>query len=276
MLGFFKTKPILPEEDIHFQVATYQWLLKHFGGKYFFKETQLILPNRVFFPSKVESNEEAAIATFERVKQYAGMSGWNCVLEAQEEDVDAELAPALIVQNAPSSPHGTFQAKENNKVLITYNPQLVSNPTQLVATYAHELAHYLTSSAPEEPPEGWDNWEFATDITATFLGFGVFMASSAFNFQQYANVDSQGWHYSRSGYLSEEEHIFALAIFLLLQNTPTETVSPYLTPHLTKKLKQAIKYINNTNIISTLQSVQYIQPQETENNTESHTEGENR
>jgi hypothetical protein len=211
MLSFFKSKPLLSQSDIEFQVATFKWLLKNFGGDDFYKTTKLVLPTKDYFPSKVNSPEGAASETFEAVKKHAGLENWICKLEIQEEDADPVVAPTLAIQNAPTSPYGTFQATEENEVVITYNPALASQPTQLVATFAHELAHYLTATSKEEPPGGWENWEFATDIAATFLGFGVFMANSAFSFSQYTNSDSQGWKSSRNGYLSESEHIYALA-----------------------------------------------------------------
>lgn len=258
MLGIFKSKPILSDEDTEFQIATFSWLLRNFGGKDFYEDSILILPTKEYFPSRVENEKDAAIETFEAVKKYAGMEEWPCKLEAQENDVETRLAPTLTVQNAPSSPLGTFQAKENNDIVITYNPNLVNNPTQLVATYAHELAHYLTGSCPEEPPGGWDNWEFATDIAATFLGFGLFMANSAFNFQQFTAVDSQGWQYNRSGYLSEAEHIFSLAIFLRLRGMGVESALPYLKPSLKKLLKKAVKQLSNTQLLKELAGVQYV------------------
>ncbi|MDQ2076383.1 hypothetical protein [Marinimicrobium sp. ABcell2] len=260
MLSIFKSKPILSSEDTEFQVATFRWLLRNFGGKDFYEDTQLVLPTREYFPSKVESADEAAIETFEAVKRYAGMEEWRCKLEAQEEDVDVRVAPALRVQNAPHSPLGTFEAREDNEIVVTYNPATVGNPTQLVATFAHELAHYLTGFGPEDPPGGWDNWEFATDIAATFLGFGVFMANAARNFQQFTEVDAQGWEYSRNGYLFESEHIFALAIFLGLKGIAAEHALPYLKPTLKKLLKKAVKQISKTEIISDLATVKYVPP----------------
>ena len=91
MLGIFRSKPILSNEDREFQIATFKWLLKNFGGKDFYENTKLILPTREYFPSKVESENEAAIETFEAVKRYAGMEDWPCKLEEQEEDVDARV-----------------------------------------------------------------------------------------------------------------------------------------------------------------------------------------
>lgn len=259
MFGFFKSKPLLSDQDLEFQIATYKWLLKHFGGDDFYKEAKLILPTREYFPAKVDSEEEAVESTFGMVKKYAGMEEWPCRLEAQEEDVDTLVAPTIAIQNAPTTPLGTFQAKSDDEIVITYNPSIANEPTQLVATFAHELSHYLTGTTPEDPPGGWDNWEFATDITATFLGFGIFMANSAFNFSQFTSAGSQGWHTSGSGYLSESEHIYALAIFLLLKKMPIESASKFLKPNLKKLLKAAVSEINNSNIIQELLSVECLE-----------------
>lgn len=259
MLNFFKSKPILSEQNAVFQVETYKWLLKFFGGESFYEEAKLILPTRQYFPSRVESPEEAAIETFKAVKKYAGMEAWPCKLIAQEEDVDPQVGETLIVQNVPGSALGTFEYKNEDDVIITYNPESLSNPTQLVATFAHELSHYLTGTVGDPPSGGWDNWEFATDIAATFLGFGVFMANSAFNFSQYTGAGSQGWK-TTSGYLTESEHVYALAIFLLLKNIPVAEAMAFLKPNLKKVLKKAIKEINSSGIIEELEITKHQEP----------------
>jgi hypothetical protein len=257
MFGLFKSKPILSQDDTEFQIATYKWLLKHFGGADFYEDSKLILPTREYFPAKVSNENDVATETFNAVKKYAGIEDWPCRLVAQEEDIDVHIAPTIAIKNAPNNPHGTFQATENGEIVITYNPALVHNPTQLVATYAHELAHYLTGTCTEEPPGGWENWEFATDITATFLGFGIFMANSAFNFQQFSGSDAQGWQYNRSGYLSESEHVFALAIFISVKQIPVKTVLPHLKSNLASLLKRALKHLADSDLISELKAVQF-------------------
>jgi len=260
MFHFFKSKPILSEQDREFQIETYKWLLRHFGGKEFYEEAQLVLPTREYFPSKVDSPEEAAEETFETVKKYAGMEKWPCQLIAQEEDIDPVVGETLVIQNAPRSALGTFEHKGKGEAVITYNPASLSDPAQLVATFAHELSHYLTGTAIEPPPGGWDNWEFATDIAATFLGFGVFMANSTFNFSQYTSIGSQGWHTSGSGYLTESEHVYALAIFMLLKDIPVSEALAFLKPSLKKLLKKAIKEINEGSTIEELRAIQYHEP----------------
>jgi hypothetical protein len=57
MFSWFKLKPLLSEEDRQFQLATFRWLLKHFGGQDFFDNTQLVLPTNTFFPVTLGSAE---------------------------------------------------------------------------------------------------------------------------------------------------------------------------------------------------------------------------
>ena len=266
LFNFFKSKPVLSDEDKAFQAATFKWLLTHFGGDNFFNVSSLILPTKDFFPSRVDSPEKAAVDTFEAVKHYAGLFEWHCRLEAQEEDINPTVAPTITLSDLPNNPNGTFRVTETNDVVITYNPKLTNNPIQMVATFAHELAHYLTATAAEPPPGGWENWEFATDITATFLGFGIFMANSAFNFTQFSGVDSQGWQSNRSGYLTENEHLYALAIFLLLKGMSSDESIIHLKPHLKKTLRKSIKEIQQSNLIEELKKVKYKGLGQKENN----------
>ena len=252
MFDFFRARPILSDEDFYFQIETYKWLLKNFGGKDFFEKTELVLPTKTYFKTLADDPHEVAVEIFDAVKKYAGMEDWPCILEAQEEDIETKVAPTIVMENVPDNPLGTFRVVDDENIVITYNPNLLGDPSRLVATLAHELAHYLTSTASDDPPGGWDNCEFVTDIAANYLGFGIFMANSTFNFKQYADVDSQGWEYQRSGYLSEAEHVFALALFLALTGRSTKDALPYLKPNLARLLKKAAKQITSNGIVEHL------------------------
>ncbi len=255
----FKYKSLLSNEDQYFQVECYKWLLTHFGGDAFYKEAQLILPTKEFFPIEVDSSESAAQSTFNQVKHHAGLEEWPCKLQEQDEDQNIHVAPTVVLQNTEQNPLGTFSQNENNEIVITYNPKIVSNPTEMVATFAHELSHYLTGTASEPPPGGWENWEFATDIGATFLGFGVFLANSTFNFQQYTDSDSQGWAVTGGGYLSESEHSYALAIFILLKDISPHLVYPHCNNSIKACLKKALKELESTEVIEHLRKIEYVQ-----------------
>jgi len=127
-------------------------------------QPEVIKPTEEFFPYGGNTQAELAESIFRQVKQHSGMSDWPCRLQAQKADPSVIVAPTVVLQGAPSSPLGSFTCdSEKEEIIITYNPASVSNPMSLIATFAHELAHYLTGTFQEEPPGGWENWEYATD-----------------------------------------------------------------------------------------------------------------
>ncbi len=221
---------------------SYAWALENLGTDVFYQFTDLVLPNDRFFPDKLDEMDNVAEGLFTRVRQYAGMGEWPCRLVAQEEDANPVVGPALLIKGAPSGPAGTFcvTGGKTPTIEISYNPSQVRRPESLVATFAHELAHYLIHSVETPPPGGEEFEEHATDLVAVFMGFGVFLANSAFTFSQYTDVDSQGWRTFAQGYLSETELTYCLAVFLHLKNIDRATVEPYLDKNLRKVLKTAL------------------------------------
>ena len=61
-------------------------------------------------------------------------------------------------------------------IVISYVPALLKRPDHLIATLAHELAHYLLATARDSPPCEKEEREFLTDLAAVYLGFGVFLS----------------------------------------------------------------------------------------------------
>lgn len=242
-MWFFSPKPVLDEGTTAWLFDAYAWALDSFGTDVFFN-TELVLPNDNFFPDKLEEVDDVAESLFTRVREHAGMAEWPCRLIAQEEDINPVVAPAVLLQGAPSGPAGTFSVGgRHNEVQITYNPSQLARPEALIATFAHELAHYLGHSVGKAPPGGHDFEEYATDLLAVFMGFGIFLANSAFTFSQYTDVGTQGWSAQRQGYLSEEQLTYALAIFVALKDIDRESVETYLDQSLRKVLKRSLREI---------------------------------
>ena len=252
MLGLFKKKSLLTDDEFFFLIDTYKWLLKHYGGDDFYKNTPLVLPTKEFFPD-LNTKNFTPENLFKNVKKHASMSEWECELVEQEEDPERLLSPGVLVQGDEHSPLGTFSVNENDKVIITYNPK--SGSDQLVATFAHELAHYLTAGCEEEPPGGWDNWEFATDVAAVFLGYGIFMANTAFHFSQYSDGEYQGWHMNRSGYITEAEFSYALGMFLKLKDIDPEIAYPFLDDSVKGHVKRSLKELETSESFKELTQV---------------------
>lgn len=235
-LGFekrlFRRAPLIDRATAGWIIDTYQWFLENFGGPDHAAETQLVEPTEEFFPIASDADETAR-AIFESVRRAAGMDDWPCRLCAQDTSVPDELHPGITVVPEDPDPLGTFSipGEWGEGATITYDRRLQDTPAQLVATFAHELAHYLLATARTAPPGGDEFEEPATDLGAVFLGFGVFACNAAFSFAQYSDGDWIGWRTSLGGYLGEDQLSFALALFLLVHELSPESCRQYLDPN---------------------------------------------
>lgn len=238
-------RELLPESTSQWLFDTFAWALRNFGTDIFYEDTLLITPTDTYFPDNVGQATSTNIAEtiFQRVKRYAGMDSWSCKLQPQEEKINPYLGTSSLVRDTPISPLGTFYQADEASVVISYDQHLVNHPTALIATFAHELGHYLSLTAEEEQPGGEILYEPATDVLAVFMGFGLFMVNSAFSFRQYTDTFSQGWQASENGYLSEKALTYALAIFCVLKSLDNTAVQPHLKKSLYPFFKKARQQI---------------------------------
>lgn len=243
MFGLFSKGGIPDEGMIHWILDTFDWLLMETGGWQPFDETPLVLPTDEFFPISGEGHELAS-RLLDAVKAQAGMQDWHCELVAQAETPDDQkLFGRIPMQSAGAhGPAGTFSFDPTTEtVQLTYSPKLLTNPMQMVATLAHELAHYLIGTTSEPPLGGLEMLEPATDIGAVFIGHGVFAANAAFHYQQYQDGNMHGWEYSRQGYLDECALAYALAVFIRLKDVDPKAATRHLRDNPRAYLKDALK-----------------------------------
>ena len=218
---FWRKRPTVDEETEAWALETWLWLDTVLGGVNDGDGRELILPSAKRFPDVQERGHARAEHYFALVRKYCGMEEWPCDLIAQDARPRLELNPAFGEMSA-SGALGTFQA-ESEFAVITYDPNLLDNPVNLIATFVHELSHYLLLTQPSEPPGGPDLEELATDLATVHLGFGLFGANAAFSF----SANSQGWSTSRSGYLSEATWCFANALFMELRAIEPDVYAGY-------------------------------------------------
>jgi hypothetical protein len=244
-------KSPLGQDDEEWQLACWPWLLSNVVDIDTIRDCPLIVPNDTYFPGTKAKGKERAEHVFRCVAELIGVAAWPFDLVEQEERVNPIVSPTLIVQNTPGSPAGTFQLQSDYRLQVTYSPELVDDPGQLIATFVHEICHALMltidRSDPEsEPPGGWECEEFATDLLVTLLGFGIFGANAAFQFDQYSDPGTGmgGWSTRRSGYLTEIEWAFALAIYFKITGKPLDEANRWLKPGLFKQLKKCTAYLD--------------------------------
>ena len=244
MLSLFGPKLPIDRDELEFQLATFKWLGEEFGSP---GETALVLPTPEFFPSAALKGPGRVEALFADVRRAAGMENWPCELQAGREDRPAKVGAALLLRHeGAAAPCGTFTIdgpEGEARVIITYNPSLAADTGAMIATFAHELGHYLMSTSRSAPPGGWELHELHTDLAAVYLGFGIFLANGARSFSQFQDAGEIGWSSRRQGYLSEGALVTALAIFQRLAGRDPIEASPFLKPYLEGQLKATAKYL---------------------------------
>ena len=126
---------------------------------------------------------------------------------------------------------------------ITYDRDLGDDPTQLIATFSHELGHALHNRSKEPLDIESELYEMFTDLTAIYLGYGIFTANTRFEFSQFQNAGTQGWQAQGAGYLPEADIIFGTALFMKIKNISQDVALEHLKPRLRKMLKKAFKQL---------------------------------
>jgi hypothetical protein len=242
MLSLFGPRLPIDRDELDWQLATFKWMEQEFGPV---GPRRLVLPTPAFFPRSSRNGHERIADLFDHVRRLAGMEDWPCELEAGRSDRPVQVGTALLLRHeGASAPCGTFRIAEGEggeRIVISYNPSMASDTTGLIATFAHELSHYLMSKAQSAPPGGWSLHELHTDLVAVGLGFGIFLANSARNFSQFQNATEMGWSSRTQGYLSEGALVTGLAIFQRLGGGEPEAAKPWLKSYLQSDLKRAAR-----------------------------------
>jgi hypothetical protein len=240
MLALFGPRLPIDRDELDWQLATFKWMEQEFGPV---GPRSLVLPTPACFPPSSRSGHERIEDLFGHVRREAGMADWPCELEAGRSDRPTRAGNALLLKHeGAAAPCGTFRIAGDagaERVVISYNPAHAADTTGLIATFAHELAHYLMSTARSAPPGGWSLHELHTDLVAVGLGFGIFLANSARNFSQFQDATEMGWSSRSQGYLSEGALITGLVIFQRLGGRDPDAAKPYLKDYLRTDLKHA-------------------------------------
>lgn len=236
-----KKRPTIDREAAEWQIDCWLWLDRVLGPIAGEPRRELILPGRARFPDTKAKGRQKALHYFELVRAYCGARDWPCELVEQGERRQVSLGFAVEREDRPA-PLGTFRV-DGRKAIITYDPKLLDDPIQLVATLVHEMAHYLLAAHPMPPPGGDDAVEFSTDLATVHLGFGLFGANAAFNFHQHTDFDRQGWSYARGGYLSESEWCFANAVFMEILTIPEAVYRDYAKASVTASIRKNRAYL---------------------------------
>lgn len=237
MFGFNQQTALLDEESIYWMLDVFDWALMNFGGQLSQTETRLIYPNNAYFPGKENSAEGMAALIFSQVKAYAGIAALPCDLQNETGNSHA-VPPERDSAELPVM-------SDSKKQVFMYHTHMLNNPEVLIASFVHQIAFHIVSSAHNPPPGGNENRPHAAEILATIMGFGVIMANTA-NTQKIRSCGScSGPAVERESFLSQYDMSYALAIFCILKNIPVKTATLHLKKTLRAFYKKSCKEILN-------------------------------
>ncbi|PCK31463.1 hypothetical protein [Pseudoalteromonas piscicida] len=239
MLSLFKFSPLLSEEETQWLIDTFIWAFEHFDGEYFLNDTQIITPTPTFFPDPVSSIEEMASVVFARVKSYAGLQKWPITLVSPTHMQATTHIPRLQISGRWRGEHAEI-ADTTSPIVISYNPNQINQPQDLVASYAGVLAKVAILQRGVLPPGGEAQLDAASDVLACFFGFGVMVSNTVYHFRggcgscynQYAN---------RQAALTEQQSVFVHALVCHFKGV--KDGHKHLKSHLVSQFKKATKQI---------------------------------
>lgn len=245
-MGLFGKSRFLDPDVEDWCLETWGWLLTNLGGMQRFRQVPLVTATREFFPPTETEGHERALYVFEQVKLLMAMQNRPCRLEAFDLPPSGQRVGLYAKIQRGGTANGTFQVKDG-EVVISYASELVAEPRKLIATFAHELSHYLLATIMKPIPGGNDLHELATELTVAYTGFGIFSANVAFHFEQHQDPFGQGWSSRRSGYFSERTWAFALALFAALRET--ELPRDQLKPSIADLTRRAERYLKRNDAL---------------------------
>tara|TARA_R110000737_G_scaffold1598_15_gene4815 strand:- start:4779 stop:5561 length:783 start_codon:yes stop_codon:yes gene_type:complete len=241
----FSPKEIIDENTQNWILDTFAWAIENFDINVLKDDARLILPTNEFYPGRVSSIDEMAQAMFNNTKNYAGMQKWPIQListtpTSSTSIEDLRLGPTIRGEAADVSVIDGHEA-----LMLGFTPNQVNQPQDLIAGISQALASILVISNKTLPPGGKEYLPQAIDLVACFMGFGVILANTAYQFKGGCGSCNNA-SLNRQAALTEPETLYALALFCVLKKAPMKVVKGHLKAHLKKDFTHAYKSIERS------------------------------
>lgn len=249
--SIFQSTPIISSQSREWIFGQFHQLFDRLGNQHFIDDAQLILPTANFFPANVNSAEQMASVTFGQIKQYAGMADW-----------PIDISPHLSEKPLPKLEfrHGYHGSKvmvtgdysDNNRIEINLDITKFPKAETLVATLGQQLGSILLAYTGIESSK--QEYVAMTELLATFLGFGVMLANTSYQFRGGCGSCYKSAANRQTG-LSEEEMIYSLAVFCQLKGVANKEVLPHLKGYMRPVYKKSVRdIIKNADEFALLQA----------------------
>jgi hypothetical protein len=242
-----RRKPAIDPETADWISDNLLWLFKHFHRHAATPARGFILPKTGFFPTEGQTGHDLAERIFEQAKLYCGLSGDTILLTTHEDDDETFPSGVGMASQPRKSAAGLYWAGDmDNAPTVSYSASLLHEPGTFIATLAHELAHHVLARGAAEPaPCDDDEEEFLTDLTAVFMGYGVFLARARFVHWSVHDLgggwSGSGWR--QLGYLPEQDLLYASAMLACVLDLDVTAITSLLASHQIKPFLRAAQEI---------------------------------
>ncbi len=234
-------------ETADWMAECFSWAMQNFDVERFRNATPLILPTDKFFPQRIDNPAAMAHYILQQVVSYSGLQSWpwRLVPDYNFEPVEPPLlglSPAVRGDDASGL---NLMMGENGpqELVVAFTVDQITKPQDLVASMAHGVAQHMLWQSQLIPPGGPAYFLQATEVLAVFMGFGVMVTNSAYNFRG-SCARCYNPRANRQSSLSESECLYALTLFCQLKKIDRRDAGKYLKKYLLDAFKTAERQVN--------------------------------
>ena len=219
-----------------------QWLSEQFGRDVFTRRA-IILPTNEFFPDPVDGTEASVRNLLNQVCGYMDVDPELVALEMFTNETELWLVDDAG-KYLPTGAAGLYEEQIGRTVVHIETSELM-NLEGLVGTMAHELAHFRLMGQRRVTGDEYDN-ELLTDLTAVFLGLGIFLGNGPRNWDsQYTKWP--GTDLRRPEYMTLPMFAYALAHAAWCRGETKPDWARFLSFELRPCFRQGLRYLTETN-----------------------------
>jgi len=236
--------PLVNEETREWLENYFLWLIDSFG-KENIKSRKVMLPHYNDFPIHYDGKKQSATDTLKIValQMEINPDDINLIIYKEGEeaiDTGSVFGNRLFLENVKGQKYSAAQyygKQEDGKYLIALEEKKMTDSVAMVASLAHELSHIKLLGEKRIQV----NNEQLTDLTTVVFGLGIFNANVAFQTKKGFNY----WGWSSSGYLSQVQWAYALALFSHLREEENPEWVNFLSENVKGAFTKSLRFIQN-------------------------------
>ena len=212
-----------------------------------YTRSPIVEPTPKFFPDPWSFSHKGLDRMVRRLMQYAGLGELDVGICTFEE------VPSWVGGTQPQmeqSVAGLFLGINKGYCLFGFNEQSNADSEYAAGVMSHEVAHAFRAHHGLGGSNSKEEEELITDVTASYLGFGILATNNSYRYRTKGWVDGSLAYRSEStqmtGYLPPQAWAFLLGIQMTLQNLSSDEqarLRKYLEPDQDSFTKMIVKSV---------------------------------